>query len=96
MHILSYKHLATRSLAINCFDSVYYTNKNVVSNNNNNKKKKKKKRRRKEEEEDLHSAYHILLFNTLIHCPHMVKKLSMYVGPHDVYPTMDVNFSTLT
>ena len=20
----------------------------------------------------------------------------MYVGPHDVYPTMDVNFSTLT
>ena len=26
----------------------------------------------------------------------MVKKLSMYVGPHDVYPTMDVNFSILT
>ena len=25
----------------------------------------------------------------------MVKKLSMYVGPHDVYPTMDVNFSIL-
>ena len=23
------------------------------------------------------------------------KKLSMYVGPHDVYPTMDVNFSIL-
>ena len=26
----------------------------------------------------------------------MVKKLSMYVGPHDVYPTIDVNFSILT
>ena len=26
----------------------------------------------------------------------MVKKLSMYVGPHDVYPTIDVNFSMLT
>ena len=26
----------------------------------------------------------------------MVKKLSMYVGPHDVYPTIDVNFSFLT
>ena len=26
----------------------------------------------------------------------MVKKLSMYVGPHDVYPMMDVNFSILT
>ena len=26
----------------------------------------------------------------------MVTKLSMYVGPHDVYPTMDVNFSILT
>ena len=26
----------------------------------------------------------------------MVKKLLMYVGPHDVYPTMDVNFSILT
>ena len=26
----------------------------------------------------------------------MVKKLSMYVGPHDAYPTMDVNFSILT
>ena len=26
----------------------------------------------------------------------MVKKLSMYVGPHDVYPTMDLNFSILT
>ena len=26
----------------------------------------------------------------------MVKKLSMYVGPHDVYPTMDVHFSILT
>ena len=25
----------------------------------------------------------------------MVKKLSMYVGPHDVYPTMDVNFGIL-
>ena len=24
------------------------------------------------------------------------KKLSMYVGPHDVYPTIDVNFSMLT
>ena len=24
------------------------------------------------------------------------KKLSMYVGPHDVYPTMYVNFSILT
>ena len=24
------------------------------------------------------------------------KKLSMYVGTHDVYPTMDVNFSILT
>ena len=24
------------------------------------------------------------------------KKLSMYVGPHDVYPTIDVNFSILT
>ena len=24
------------------------------------------------------------------------KKLSMYVGPHDVHPTMDVNFSILT
>ena len=26
----------------------------------------------------------------------MVKKLSMYVGSDDVYPTMDVNFSILT
>ena len=26
----------------------------------------------------------------------MVKKLSMYVGPHDVYPTMNVNCSILT
>ena len=26
----------------------------------------------------------------------MVQKLSMYVGPHDVYPTIDVNFSILT
>ena len=26
----------------------------------------------------------------------MVKKLSMYVGPHDVHPTIDVNFSILT
>ena len=26
----------------------------------------------------------------------MVKKLSMYVGPHDVYPMIDVNFSILT
>ena len=26
----------------------------------------------------------------------MVKKLSMYVGPHDVYPTIDVNISALT
>ena len=26
----------------------------------------------------------------------MVTKLSMYVGPHDVYPTMDVNCSILT
>ena len=26
----------------------------------------------------------------------MVKKLSMYEGPHDVYPTIDVNFNTLT
>ena len=26
----------------------------------------------------------------------MVKKVSMYVGPHDVYPTMDENFSILT
>ena len=26
----------------------------------------------------------------------MVQKLSMYVGPHDLYPTMDVNFSILT
>ena len=25
----------------------------------------------------------------------MVKNLSMYVGPHDVYPTIDVNFSIL-
>ena len=24
------------------------------------------------------------------------KKLSMYVGPHDVYPTIDVHFSILT
>ena len=24
------------------------------------------------------------------------KKLSMYVGPHDVYPTINVNFSMLT
>ena len=28
--------------------------------------------------------------------PKYGKKLSMYVGPHDVYPTMDVNFSILT
>ena len=28
--------------------------------------------------------------------PNMVKKFSMYVGPHDVYPTIDVNFSLLT
>ena len=26
----------------------------------------------------------------------MVKKLSMYLGPHDVYPTIDVSFSMLT
>ena len=26
----------------------------------------------------------------------MVEKLLMYVGPHDVYPTIDVNFSILT
>ena len=26
----------------------------------------------------------------------MVEKLSMYVGPDDVYPTIDVNFSILT
>ena len=26
----------------------------------------------------------------------MVKKLSMYAGPHDVYSTIDVNFSILT
>ena len=26
----------------------------------------------------------------------MVKKLSMYVDPHDVYPTIDVNFNMLT
>ena len=26
----------------------------------------------------------------------MVKKLSMHVGPHDVYLTIDVNFSMLT
>ena len=26
----------------------------------------------------------------------MEKKLLMYVGPHDVYPTIDVNFSILT
>ena len=26
----------------------------------------------------------------------MVEKLSMYVGPHDVYTTIDVNFSMLT
>ena len=26
----------------------------------------------------------------------MVKKLSMYVGPHDVYPTIDVKFKMLT
>ena len=26
----------------------------------------------------------------------MVKKLSKCVGPHDVYPTIDVNFSILT
>ena len=25
----------------------------------------------------------------------MVEKLLMYVGPHDVYPTIDVNFSML-
>ena len=31
-----------------------------------------------------------------MHCPNMVKKLSMYVGPHDVYPTIDVNFIILT
>ena len=30
------------------------------------------------------------------HCPNVVKKLSMYVGPHDVYPTMDVKCSILT
>ena len=39
---------------------------------------------------------HAIEFNTLIHCPNMVKKLAMYVGPHDVYPTIDVNFSILT
>ena len=32
----------------------------------------------------------------MLHFPNMVKKLSMYVGPHDVYPTIDVNFSMLT
>ena len=26
----------------------------------------------------------------------MVKKISMYVGPNDVNPTIDVNFSILT
>ena len=31
-----------------------------------------------------------------MHCPNMVKKLSIYVGPHDVYPTMGLNFSILT
>ena len=30
-----------------------------------------------------------------MHCPNMVKKLSM-IGPHDVYPTIDVNFRILT
>ena len=28
--------------------------------------------------------------------PKYGKKLSMYVGPHDVYPTIDVNCSMLT
>ena len=28
--------------------------------------------------------------------PKYGQKLSMYIGPHDVYPTMDVNFSILT
>ena len=37
-----------------------------------------------------------IIIQPLIHCPNMVKKLSMYVGPHDVYPTIDVNFSILT
>ena len=26
----------------------------------------------------------------------MVKKRLMYVGPHDVYPAIDINFSILT
>ena len=28
--------------------------------------------------------------------PKYGQKLSMYVGPHDKYPTIDVNFSILT
>ena len=35
-------------------------------------------------------------FQNYTNRPNMVKKLSMYVGPHDVYPTIDVNFSVLT
>ena len=26
----------------------------------------------------------------------MAKKLSMYLSPHDIYPTIDVNFNMLT
>ena len=48
----------------------------------------------KKQETYLHQ-WTILYYNST-HCPNMVKNLSMYVGPHDVYPTMDVNFSILT
>ena len=37
-----------------------------------------------------------LIIQHIATLPKYGKKLSMYVGPHDVYPTIDVNFSMLT
>ena len=42
---------------------------------------------------ELVSTFIIQHIDTL---PKYGQKLSMYVGPHDVYPTIDVNFSILT
>ena len=39
---------------------------------------------------------YIFIIQRIDTLPKYGKKLSMYVGPHDVYPTIDVNFSILT
>ena len=46
----------------------------------------------------VHGIIHISYFiiQHIDKLPKYGKKLSMYVGPHDVYPTIDVNFSILT